>query len=94
MEFNLTAKDKHVLKMLVVDLYNMLKTKKGEGPEYEPDIDTSFFKTLEGKSLDDIINWAEDFRKRMDDGESRQLQEELDLEKQELIEAGWIIEQK
>jgi hypothetical protein len=55
MEFSLTAKDKHVLKMLVVDLYNMLKTKKGEGPQYEPDSDISFFKTLEGKSLDNSV---------------------------------------
>jgi hypothetical protein len=40
-----------------------------------------------------MLNWVEDFRKRMDDEESKQSKEELDIETNELIHAGWITEQ-
>ena len=40
-----------------------------------------------------MLNWVEDFRKRMDDEESKQSKEELDSETKELIHAGWITEQ-
>ena len=67
MEFNLTAKDKHALKMLAVDLRDSLKTKKGEGPEFTYFKDISFFKNAEGKQLDDLIEWVQDFIKRFSD---------------------------
>ena len=43
--------------------------------------------------LDEMLNWVEDFRKRVDDEESKQSKEELDSETNELIHAGWITEQ-
>jgi len=89
MEFNLTAKDKHALKKVAIDLQDMLNTKKGEAPDYEFSIDLSFFKQ-EGRGLDAILEWVEDFRKRMDDAEKKQSKEELDLEEKELVNAGWI----
>jgi hypothetical protein len=89
MEFNLTAKDKHALKKVAIDLQDMLKTKKGEAPDYEFSIDLSFFKQ-EGRGLDAILEWVENFRKRMDDAEKKQSKEELDLEEKELVNAGWI----
>jgi hypothetical protein len=55
--------------------------------------DATFFKSVEGNYLDEMLNWVEDFRKRMDDEESNQSKEELDSETKELIHAGWITEQ-
>jgi hypothetical protein len=40
-----------------------------------------------------MLNWVEDFSKRMADAESEQPKEELDSETKELIHAGWITEQ-
>jgi hypothetical protein len=97
MEFNLTAKDKHALKSLSVDLRNTLKMKQVddqvEDPEYRRVFDASFFKTVERNYLDEMLDWVEDFSKRMAEAESKQLKEELDLETKELFDAGWIIEQ-
>jgi hypothetical protein len=64
-----------------------------ENPEYKRVFDASFFKTVEGNYLDEMPNWVGDFRKRMDDKESKQSKEELDSETKELIHAGWITEQ-
>jgi len=90
MEFNLMAKDKHALKMLAVDLRNSLETKKGEGPEFSPRFDMSFFKTAEGKQLDGLIDWVQDFITRFNESESKQPQEEKEQERQELLDAGWL----
>lgn len=52
MEFNLTAKDKHALKSLSVDLRDMFSMKKVEDrledpdPEYRKVFDATFFKTV------------------------------------------------
>jgi hypothetical protein len=89
MEFNLTAKDKHALKKVAIDLQNMLKTKKREGPDYEFSIDLSFFKQ-EGRGHDAILEWVEDLRKGMDDPEQKESKQELDLEEKELVNAGSI----
>ena len=40
-----------------------------------------------------MLNWIEDFNKRLADAESHQSKEELDSEANELIHAGWIREQ-
>jgi len=98
MEFNLTAKDKHALKSLSVDLRDMFSMKRVEDrlenpPENTKVFDATFFKTVDGNYLDEMLNWVEDFRKRMDDEESKQSKEELDTETNELIHAGWITEQ-
>jgi hypothetical protein len=98
MEFNLTAKDKHALKSLSGDLRDMFSMKKVEDrlenpPENTKVFDATFFKTVDGNYLDEMLNWIEDFRKRMDDEESKQSKEELDSETKELIHAGWITEQ-
>ena len=97
-EFNLTAKDKHALKSLSGDLRDMFSMKKVEyrlenPPEYTKIFDATFFKTVDGNYLDEMLNWVEDFRKRVDDEESKQSEEELDSETNELIHAGWITEQ-
>ena len=97
-EFNLTAKDKHALKSLSGDLRDMFSMKKVEyrlenPPEYTKIFDATFFKTVDGNYLDEMLNWVEDFRKRVDDEESKQSKEELDSETNELIHAGWITEQ-
>jgi hypothetical protein len=62
-------------------------------PENTKVFDATFFKTVDGNYLDEMLNWIEDFRKRMDDEESKQSKEELDSETKELIHAGWITEQ-
>jgi hypothetical protein len=97
MEFNLTAKDKHALKSLSADLRNMLKMKQVddqvEDPEYRRVFDASFLKTVERNYLDEMLNWVEDFSKRMAEAESKQSKEELDLETKDLFDAGWLIEQ-
>jgi hypothetical protein len=97
MEFNLTAKDKHALKSFSGDLRNMLKMKQVddqvEDPEYRRVFDASFFKTVERNYLYEMLNWVEDFSKRMAEAESKQSKEELDLETKELLDAGWLIEQ-
>ena len=41
-----------------------------ENPEYKRVFDASFFKTMEGNYLDEMLNWLEDFNKRMADAES------------------------
>lgn len=37
-----------------------------------------------------MLNWIEDFNYRMDDAESEQSKDELNLETKKLIDAGWI----
>lgn len=64
-----------------------------ENPEYKRVFDASFFKTMEGNYLDDMLNWLEDFSKRMADAESEQPKEELDFEAKKLIDAGWTAQQ-
>ena len=91
MEFNLTAKDKHALKILAVDLRDSLQTKKGEGPEFKYFIDISFFKRSEGKQLADLIDWVQDFITRFNIAERKQPQEEKERETEELLNAGWLI---
>ena len=98
MEFNLTAKDKHALKSLSRDLRDMFSMKKVEDrlenpPEYTKVFDATFFKTVDGNYLDEMLNWIEDFKKRLADAESHQSKEELKSETNELIHAGWITEQ-
>jgi len=56
-----------------------------ENPEYKRVFDTSFFKTMEGNYLNEMLNWLEDFSKRMADAESEQPKEELDLEAKNLL---------
>lgn len=90
MEFNLTAKDKHALKTLAVDLRNSLETKKGEGPQCSPRFDMSFFKGAEGKQLEGLIDWVQDFITRFNQYESKQPQEQKEQERQELLDAGWL----
>jgi hypothetical protein len=97
MEFNLTAKDKHALKSLSGDLRDMFSMKKVEdrleGPECRKVFDATFFKTVEGNYLDEMLNWIEDFKKRLAEAESRESKEELELETKELLDAGWLVEQ-
>ena len=94
MELNLTAKDKHALKSLSVDLRDMLRMKKVndrvENPEYRRVFDATYFKVTDGNYLDQMLNWIEDFRNRMADAESEQSNDELNLETKKLIDAGWI----
>ena len=94
MELNLTAKDKHVLKSLSVDLHDILRMKKVddgvENPEYRRVFDASFFKIMKGNYLDEMLKWIEDFSNRMADAESEQSKDELNLETKKLIDAGWI----
>ena len=93
-ELNLTAKDKHALKSLSVDLRDMLRMKKVddrvESPEYRRVFDATFFKVMDGNYLDEMLNWIKDFRNRMADAESEQPNDELNLETKKLIDAGWI----
>lgn len=97
MELNLTAKDKHALKSLSVDLRDMLTMKKVddrvENPAYRRVFDASFFKIMEGNYLDEMLNWIEDFRNRMADAEREQSKDELNLETKKLIDAGWLYNQ-
>ena len=51
------------------------------------------FLSVEGNYLDEMLNWVEDFKKRLAAAESKQSKEELDLETKELLDAGWLIEQ-
>jgi hypothetical protein len=37
-----------------------------------------------------MLNWVEDFRKRMDNQESKESKEQLNSENKELVDAGWI----
>ena len=94
MELDLTAKDKHALKSLSVDLRDMLRMKKVDdsvgNQEYSRVFDATFFKVVEGNYLDEMLNWIEDFRNRLADAESEQPKEELNLETKKLIDAGWI----
>ena len=94
MELDLTAKDKHALKSLSVDLRDMLRMKKVddrvENPEYGRVFDATFFKVTDGNYLDEMLNWIEDFRNRLADAESEQSKDELNLERKKLIDAGWI----
>ena len=94
MELDLTAKDKHALKSLSVDLRDMLRMKKVddrvENPEYRRVFDATFFKVTDGNYLDQMLNWIEDFRNRLADAESEQPKDELNLETKKLIDAGWI----
>jgi hypothetical protein len=62
-------------------------------PEYTKVFDARFFKTVDGNYLDEMLNWIEDFSKRMAEAESKQSKEELDSETKELLDAGWLIEQ-
>lgn len=61
MELDLTAKDKHALNSLSVDLRDMLRMKKGDdrvdNPEYRRVLDASFFKVMEENYLDEMLNW-------------------------------------
>jgi tRNA uridine 5-carbamoylmethylation protein Kti12 len=97
MELNLTAKDKHALKSLSVDLRDMLRMKKVddmfENPEHSRVFDASFFQITEGNNLDEMLNWIEDFRNRMADAEKEQSRDELYLETKKLTDAGWITQQ-
>jgi hypothetical protein len=94
MELNLTAKDKHALKSLSVDLRDMLRMKKVDdrvgNPEYRRVFDATFFKVTDGNYLDEMLNWIEDFRNRLAYAESEQPKDELNLETKKLIDAGWI----
>ncbi len=94
MELSLTAKDKHALKSLSVDLRVMLRMKKVDdrvgNPEYIRVFDDTFFKVTYGNYLDETFNWIEDFRHRMAHAESEQSNDELNLETKKLIDAGWI----
>ena len=94
MQFNFTAKDKHALKSLSVDLRDMFSMKRVEdrleNPEYRKVFDASFFRTVEGNYVDEMLNWVEDFRKRMDNQESKESKEQLYSETKELVDAGWI----
>ena len=94
MELDLTAKDKYALKSLSVDLRDMLRMKKVDdltgNPEYRRVFDATFFKVTDGNYLDEMLNWIEDFRNRLDHAESEQPKEELNLEVKKLIDAGWI----
>ena len=94
MEFNFTAKDKFALKSLSGDLHDMFSMKRVEDrledPKYRRVFDASFFRTVEGDYLDEMLDWIEDFRSRMDAQESKESKEELDSEARELIDAGWI----
>ncbi|HTH22398.1 MAG TPA: hypothetical protein VL854_09295 [Nitrososphaeraceae archaeon] len=94
MELDLTAKDKHALKSLSVDLRDMLRMKKVddrvENPEYRRVFDATFFKVMDRNYLDEMLNWIEDFRNRLADAESEQSKDELNLETKKLIYAGWI----
>ena len=94
MELDLTAKDKHALKSLSVDLRDMLRMKKVDdsvgNQEYSRVFDATFFKVMDGNYLDELLNWIEDFRNRLADAESEQPKEELNLETKKLIDAGWI----
>ena len=94
MELDLTAKDKHALKSLSVDLRDMLTMKKVddrvENPEYRRVFDATFFKVMDGNYLDEMLIWIEDIRNRLADAESEQPREELNLETKKLIDAGWI----
>ncbi|MDW0240452.1 MAG: hypothetical protein QOK55_06605 [Nitrososphaeraceae archaeon] len=94
MELDLTAKDIHALKSLSVDLRDMLRMKKVndrvENPEYRRVFDATYFKVTDGNYLDQMLNWIEDFRNRLDYAESEQPKDELNLETKKLIDAGWI----
>src|SRR5574342_355293 len=94
MELDITAKDKHALKSLSVDLRDMLRMKKVDdrvdNPEYRRVFDASFFKVTEGNYLDEMLNWIEDFSNRIADAEGEQSKDELNLETKKLIDAGWI----
>ena len=94
MELDLTAKDKHALKSLSVDLRDMLRMKKVDdsvgNQEYSRVFDATFFKVVDGNYLDEMLNWIEDFRNRLADAESEQSKDELNLETKKLIDAGWI----
>jgi hypothetical protein len=94
MELDLTAKDKHALKSLSVDLRDMLRMKKVDdrvgNPEYRRVLDATFFKVVDGNYVDEMLNWIEDFRNRLADAESEQSKDELNLETKKLIDAGWI----
>ncbi|MDW0283346.1 MAG: hypothetical protein QN720_12645 [Nitrososphaeraceae archaeon] len=94
MELDLTAKDKHALKSLSVDLRDMLRMKKVndrvENPEYRRVFDATYFKVTDGNYLDQMLNWIEDFRNRLDYAESEQPKDELNLETKKLIDAGCI----
>jgi hypothetical protein len=56
-----------------------------ENPDNKRVFDASFFKTVDGNYLDEMLTWVEDFRKRMDDEESKQSKEELDSEQRNLF---------
>jgi len=86
-ELNLTAKDKHALKSLSVDLRDMLRMKKVDDRVESPEYRRVF---MDGNYLDEMLNWIEDFRNRMADAESEQPNDELNLETKKLIDAGWI----
>ena len=94
MELDLTAKGKHALKSLSVDLRDMLRMKKVNdrvgNQEYNRVFNATFFKVVDGNYLDEMLNWIEDFRNRLADAESEQPKEELNLETKKLIDAGWI----
>jgi hypothetical protein len=94
MQFNFTAKDKHALKSLSGDLRDIFSIKRVEdrleNPEYRKVFDASFFRTVEGNYVDEMLNWVEDFRKRMDNQESKESKEQLNSENKELVDAGWI----
>jgi hypothetical protein len=94
MQFNFTAKDKHALKSLSGGLRDMFSMKRVEdrleNPEYRKVFDASFFRTVEGNYVDEMLNWVEDFRKRMDNQESKESKEQLNSENKELVDAGWI----
>jgi hypothetical protein len=99
MEFNLTAKDKHSLKSLSGDLRDMFSMKRVEDrledpdPEYRKVFDATFFKTVEGNYLDEMLNWVGYFTKQLAETESKQSKEELELKAKKLLDAGWLIEQ-
>jgi hypothetical protein len=94
MQFNFTAKDKHALKSLSGDLHDMFSMKwvedRLENPEYRKVFDASFFRTVEGNYVDEMLKWVEDFTKRMDYEERKESKEQLYSETKELVDAGWI----
>lgn len=67
-----------------------LRQKKGEGPQFTYFKDISFFKTAEGKQLDDLIEWVQDFIKRLNDADKNQIEKEKNSEIEELTNAGWL----
>jgi hypothetical protein len=92
MQFDFTAKDKHALKSLSVDLRDMFSM-KGWKIDWKIQsigkiFDASFFRTVEGNYIDEMLDWVVDFGKRMENEKSKESKEQLDSETKELVDAG------